>query len=66
MKIKRGTIVQTDFGIGPVVAITREWLIHNTENGSEICVFIKDNWIGVPAEIDGADIPEDRELEIKA
>lgn len=59
MKVKRGVVVQTNFGIGKVVAVTKEWLIHLREDGSEVCVFIKDNWIGIPAEIDEIDVTEE-------
>nr|WP_305910497.1 hypothetical protein [Methylomarinum sp. Ch1-1]MDP4523255.1 hypothetical protein [Methylomarinum sp. Ch1-1] len=63
MKIKRGVTVQTDFGVGPVVAITKDWLIHLDEKGREICVYIPDHTISVPADIDSMDVP-DNELEL--
>lgn len=63
MKVKRGMIVQTDFGKGEVVAVTKTWLIHNNEDGDEICVNHEADWVGIPVEIDGVDVP-DNEIEI--
>lgn len=64
MIVKRGTIVETDFGIGPVIAVTKTWLIHQAQDGTEICIYIPDGGVSVPAEFDGAvDAPDD-EVEI--
>lgn len=43
IKARIGTVVQTDFGIGPIVAITKEWLIHHDEKGREVCIYLPFN-----------------------
>ena len=63
--VRRGTIVQTDFGTGAVVAVTKDWLIHMNEEGREVCVYIPDNWICVPAQFDGTVDAPDEPVEIK-
>ena len=64
MIVKRGTIVESDFGYGPVVAVTKSWLIHQTEDGTEVCIYIPDGGVSIRAEFDGAvDVP-DSEVEL--
>ena len=48
MIIHIGDEVHSDFGHGPVVALTDEWVIHENQNGDEIAVQYSDVW--VPAE----------------
>jgi len=38
MKVKMGDIVVSEFGSGPIVAMSREWCIHEDEAGNEIAV----------------------------
>lgn len=64
MKIKRGTIIESDFGKGPVVAITKSWVIHEDERGKEYALLVESETFWIPAEVDGVDIPSDVELEI--
>lgn len=53
VKVKVGDIVGSDYGIGKIIAITKEYLIHDTEDGGECCVFIEDRKnLFVPAEVD--------------
>jgi len=63
MKIKRGTIIESDFGKGPVVAITKSWVIHEDKHGKEYALLAADDTFWIPAEVDGVDIPIDVELE---
>lgn len=65
MLVKRGTIVETDYGYGPVVAVTKYWLIHQAQDGTEICVYIPDGGISVHAEFDGKLDAPDNEVDIK-
>ena len=50
MKIKVGDIVETDFGYGPVVAITDKWVIHKIGQTEEVAVSIGDNPIYLKVE----------------
>ena len=62
-KVKRGTVVESDYGKGVVIVVTREWIIHLDEDGNEVAVTHKDAWIPIEAvEIDVP--PEDFELEL--
>ena len=48
MKISVGTIIGSDFGVGPVVAITEEWVIQKAD-GCECALHREDGryWIEV-------------------
>ena len=35
MKICLGDLIQSEFGTGPVVALTNEWVVHDTGDGHE-------------------------------
>lgn len=48
MEIALGDEVHSDFGYGPVVALTEEWVIHQNRSGDEVAVPYEDVWI--PAE----------------
>lgn len=37
--IRVGTVIESDFGTGPVVAITKEFVIHETEGGKEYAIY---------------------------
>ena len=59
MKVKRGDIVETEFCTGPVVAITEHWVIVKDEKrGQEYAVIRGENYIAIPAEFDGIDVPD--------
>lgn len=64
IKVKIGTVVKTDFGTGQVVAITKEWLIHNNESGREVCIYLKDNRVSVPCDTSTPDIDATSEIEL--
>lgn len=64
MIVKRGDVVASDFGTGPVVAITKEWVIHRIENGDEVAIHRENNWVGVPAQFPEEDVDENAELEV--
>jgi hypothetical protein len=63
-KVKIGTVVESDFGTGPVVAITKEWLIHLNQRGKEACCYLKDNDISIAADFSVPDVNKDAETEI--
>lgn len=63
--IKRGMVVTSEFGTGPVVAITKDWLIHDCGDGHEAALCIDDQEFWVPSEVEGVDLPdEEREIEV--
>lgn len=64
MIVKRGDIVGSDFGIGAIVAITKSWIIHLNERGEEICVYLPENMVYVPAEFSIIDVPEENTAEL--
>lgn len=39
--VKLGTIIETDGGIGPIVAITRNLIVHELEDGTDWVVEIE-------------------------
>jgi hypothetical protein len=59
MKVQIGTIVQSEFGIGPVIAMSREWCIHECRNdephedGAWEEAALEWAQISIPAEPDG-------------
>ena len=65
MKVGIGDIVETEFGRGPVVAITKQWLIHSRENeDDEICVYLPDNMVWVPAEFDSEHVDKKSTIDL--
>jgi len=48
MFIRIGDVVSSEFGTGPVVAITHQWIVHLSKNGEEQAVQHDEIWI--PAE----------------
>lgn len=63
MKAKIGDILECECGIGTLVACTKQWAILRDKNGEEMAVYLKDNWISFPAEID-IEKTETQEIEI--
>lgn len=63
MMVRVGTVIGSDFGVGPVVAITKEWIIHESEQGSEFAISRDDDtfWI----EPTGIEIGGGQDLEIE-
>lgn len=64
MKIKVGTEIESEFGRGPVVAITKQWVIYEVADGDEmaLCIGEQEFWIPVTErEIGGG---QERELEV--
>ena len=57
MKVKRGDIIASEFGQGPIVAITKDWLIHLQEEGEEVCIYKPHNNYWIPVDADEVDIP---------
>lgn len=48
MRISIGDVIESEFGIGPVVAITNEWIVHDTGDQHEAALPIPPNgqwWI---------------------
>jgi len=64
MKIKVGTVISSDFGTGPVVAITKEWLIHIGGGGLEFALG-RDDEYWIPKNEDDHEIGGGQELEIE-
>ena len=65
MKIKVGTEIESEFGRGPVVAITKKWVIHEVEDGDEVGLYIgnQEFWIPVTErEIGGG---QERDLQVE-
>ena len=58
MKIKRGDIVISEYGMGEVLAITNHWLIHLNERGQEMAISLDDEEISVPIETE-FDVPDE-------
>lgn len=52
MEVTTGDIVQSEFGTGKLIAITKEWIVHEVEDGSEVAV-PKNGEVWVPAQIVG-------------
>lgn len=53
MKVKVGDVVCSEFGKGPIVAITKEWLIHVDEAQEvkrEFALSLSDDLIWIPCE----------------
>lgn len=53
MKVKIGDIVESEFGTGPLVAVTKEWVIHEVVNGDrvdEVAIHRENQYISVPVE----------------
>ena len=57
MKIKAGDIIQSEFGIGPLICATEQWIIQDIgkRKREEVALLRSENWISVPVEI-GVDI----------
>lgn len=54
MKVKLKDIIESEFGIGPLVAVTKQWVIQDIgQNGSveEVAIHRKASHISIPAEI---------------
>jgi len=50
-KLNVGDPVESDFGVGKVVAITKDWLIYSTDDSAnEVCLFIKDMNFWIPVD----------------
>jgi hypothetical protein len=64
VKVKVGTVVESEFGKGPVIALTKTWLIHNDEDGIEICLYLPDNHVWVPADFSEPDVSKSEEVEL--
>ena len=47
MLVRIGTVVESEFGRGPVIAITRQWIIHEAEGNEEIALPYSDVWIPI-------------------
>ena len=47
MIVKIGDIVSGEFGTGKIVAITKEWIVHENEKGKEMALPISEIWIPV-------------------
>lgn len=56
MKIKRGDIIISEYGMGEVIAITNSWIIHLDEFGAEMAISLDDE-ISVPIETE-FDVPD--------
>lgn len=48
MKVSIGDTIESEFGRGPVVAITEEWIVHDTGDGHEAALSIADHAFWVP------------------
>lgn len=48
MKVRVGTIIESDFGRGPVVAITKEWIIHQGDGAEEYCLLRDEREYSIP------------------
>jgi len=64
MIVKREDVIASDFGVGKIVAITKNFIIHLVEDGEEVVVTKGVDPFWIPIEMEGIDVP-DNELEIK-
>lgn len=64
MKAKIGDVLECEFGTGKLVACTKTWAILREDSGSEIGVYLPDNWIAFPAEIE-EEQTEESELDVE-
>lgn len=64
MIIKVGDRVCSEFGCGPVVAITKEWVVHENEYGNEVCLCLKYDavWISPTGYEQGSDQTKTMEI----
>ena len=56
MKVFIGDKITSEFGTGKLVAVTKEWIVHEVEDGNrtyEVAISIDDSWVTVPAELPG-------------
>lgn len=65
MQIKRGDIVSSDFGTGRVVAITKSWVIHEDERGTEVAISRENDVIVVPATFPASDVDEAATMDVE-
>lgn len=63
MKVRVGTVICSDFGTGPVVAITKQWIIHQIDKGSEVCLSREDDFFWIPDS--GIEIGGGQDMEIE-
>jgi len=64
MLAKLGDRLECDFGQGVLIACTKDWAILKQDNGTEIAVYLKENWIAFPAEVKGDDQSAEPGIEI--
>lgn len=53
MKITLGTVVSSEFGTGPVIAMTKKWCIHADKHGEEYALA----WSDVSLPLEAPDAP---------
>lgn len=50
--VRVGSIIESEFGVGPVVAITKEWIVHEDDGGCESAIHRQDMyWSLLPDEV---------------
>lgn len=50
MIVNIGDVIESDFGKGKIVAITKEWIVHECGDSHEAALSIDDRSFWVPAE----------------
>ena len=66
-KVRVGDVICTDYGTGPIVAITKEWIIHKSDMGddaSEVALSRNDEFWSLPD--DSLEVGGGQELEAES
>lgn len=67
MIVKRGDIIESEFGKGKIIAITTNWIIHETKGGGSYQAAIargEDAW-WVPADAPNEDVDGSMTVEVE-
>jgi hypothetical protein len=62
--VKRGDIIESEYGIGPIVAITKEWIIHTGKDREYALYRGNDAW-WIPAKAPKEDVDETVTVEVE-
>lgn len=62
--VKRGDIIESDYGRGPIVAITEEWIIHKGKD-REYALYRGNDFWWVPSTAPKEDVDESVTVEVE-